>query len=235
MNRRVALPFIFLAAALAACSQSGPLRSDTSGADRAASPATPSAALTAADPAAPAATATPAGAAIASPRATPRPSPSAAARDTSMVLAADGVGPYRVGASLADLRSRRLVKNIGESQNCGLPWQIGEAANRYEGRLSLAFESGRLTDVATSSKSLATPSGARVGMTLDDLRRIYGDRGNVIRGYQSQAFSVRVAGTTLGILFYFESLDSNPRPNVLAIAAGEVERLERAAVVGEGC
>jgi hypothetical protein len=155
---------------------------------------------------------------------------------SGLLLAANGSGPYRVGASLSDLRSRGLIRNVADSVNCGEPWKSAEATGRYAGRLVLAFESGRLTDVATASTALVTPSGAKVGMTLQDLQRIYGNRGKVIESYSSQAFSVRVAGTKLGIVFYFEATDTHPTdPKVNAISAGEVERLEQAAIVGEGC
>jgi hypothetical protein len=69
-------------------------------------------------------------------------------------------------------------------------------------------------------------------MTLAELRRVYGSRGKLITGVSGNtAYSVRVAGTVLGIVFYFDG--ENQR--VAAIAAGGVERLEQAAIVGEGC
>lgn len=230
MNRPMFL-LLALAAALAACGGSSERTSDVSAAEPEPS-ATTFAARSAATPRSvdsPTASLRLA----ASPRATAKQSPQVG--DTRLILAAEGIGPYRIGASLADLRKRGLVRNLVDSDDCGPPYQGAEATGRYAGRVVLSFESGRLTDVATGSRDLITPSGARTGMTLGDLRRIYGDRGKLVRGYESQAFSVRVAGTKLGIVFYFESLDTHSHPTVNAITAGEVERLEQAAIVGEGC
>jgi hypothetical protein len=151
---------------------------------------------------------------------------------SNSVLAADGIGPYQVGASLSHLRSRGLVRNLADSVNCDASFKQAEATGRYAGKLSLSFSDSRLTDVATASNALVTPSGARVGMSAEELQRIYGSRGTLITGVSgNQAFSVRVAGTNLGVVFFLEATNTK----VAAIAAGEVERLEQAAVVGEGC
>jgi hypothetical protein len=157
-------------------------------------------------------------------------------RERSNVIAAHGVSPYVVGARLDTLASRGLVANIIASENCDATWQAADATGRYAGRLGLTFESGRLTDVVTTSGALVTPSGARVGMTLRDLQRIYGDRGKLITGVSgNQAFSVPVAGSKLGIVFFFEAADTHRVPKINAISAGGVERLEQSAYVGEGC
>jgi hypothetical protein len=166
----------------------------------------------------------------ASPVATPvpvEPTP-----DPATVLAANGIGPYVVGAALADLESSGLVTNVADSINCDASWQGADATGRYAEQLGLTFHQGRLTDVGTQSTELETPSGARVRMPLTELQRIYGSRGTLIEGMSgNQAFSVRVSQTALGIVFYLE--DTNTK--VLAMSAGEVERLEQAAVIGEGC
>jgi hypothetical protein len=223
MNRPVRLfALIALATALSACSVGSPEEVPTPSVAPSASPTpspTPSPSPT------PGPTVTPA------PSVTPSP-----ATDPAVVLAANGIGPYVVGASLADLQSRGLITNVQPSFHCDDSWQGGYATGRYAERLWVTFYLGRLIDVHTSSTELVTPSGARVGMTLKELQAIYGDRGKLIRGYESQAFSVRVAGTKLGIVFYFEALDTHPiDPKVTAIAAGGYERLEDFARNGEGC
>ena len=167
--------------------------------------------------------------AMASPVATPSPEPTS---EAATVLAADGIGPYVVGATLADLESSGLVANVAASTNCDASWQGADATGRYEGQLRITFQQGRLIDVATQSTELETPSGARVGMPLAELQRIYGSRGTLINGVSgNQAFSVRVPQTALGIVFYLE--ETNTR--AMAMSAGEVERLEQTAVIGEGC
>lgn len=177
---------------------------------------------------------TPVPTAIASPTPSPieTPSPAEPTPDAATVLAANGIGPYVVGASLADLQSRSLVANVEGSFHCDDSWQGAEATGRYAGQLRVTFYLGRLIDVHTRSTELVTPSGARIGMTLTELESIYGSRGTLITGTSgNQAFSVRVSDTDLGIVFFLDA--SNAKAD--SMSAGKVERLEQMAVVGEGC
>jgi hypothetical protein len=203
-----------LAIAIVACSQGG----GSVGSVATASPSTP----------------TPTSVASASPTSSPigTSSPTAPAIDPATVLAPEGIGPYVIGATLSELESRALVTNIEPSFNCDDDWQHAEATGGYAAQLSFTFHLGRLIDVGTDSSDLVTPSGARVGMPLAELQSIYGTRGTLITGTSgNQAVSVRVPDTTLGIVFYLDSTNTETR----AMSAGEVERLEQAAVVGEGC
>jgi hypothetical protein len=152
------------------------------------------------------------------------------------VLAANGIGPYVVGASLADLQSRGLLTNVEPSFHCDASWQGGHATGRYAAQLTwVTFHLGRLVDVHTSSIELVTPSGARVGMSLTELQGIYGDRGTIVTrgdGWMAyQALSVRVPNTELGIVFYLDETNSKVR----SMGAGEVQALEDLARNGEGC
>jgi hypothetical protein len=173
------------------------------------------------------------------PSASPTPSPVAApstepepAIDPATVLAADGIGPYVVGARLSKLESLALVTNLEPSFNCDDQWQSTRATGRYADQLIVTFHLDRLIDVHTNSSELVTPSGARVGMPLAELQRIYDERGTLITGASgNQAFSVRVPDTALGVVFYLDDTNTT----ILSISAGKVERLEIAAVVGEGC
>jgi hypothetical protein len=160
------------------------------------------------------------------------PSPAEPTPDPATVVAANGIGPYVVGASLSDLQSRSLVTNVEKSVVCDDSWRYAEATGRYADDLSMTFQMGRLVDVHTGKTELVTPSGARVGMSLTELQRIYGTQGTLITGTNgNQAFSVRVPDTDLGIVFYLDETNTTAR----AMSAGEVERLEQAAIVGEGC
>ena len=107
-----------------------------------------------------------------------------------------------------------------------------QATGRYAGQLTVTFYLGRLIDMHTDSTDLVTPSGARVGMPLTELQSIYGSRGTLIKGTSgNQAFSVRVPDTALGIVFYLDETNTK----AVSMGAGGVQRLEIAAVVGEGC
>jgi hypothetical protein len=159
------------------------------------------------------------------------PSPTQPATDPATVLAAHGIGPYVVGARLAVLESKGLVTNVEPSFNCDDEWQSARATSRYAGQLSLSFYLGRLTDVYTDSPELVTPSDASVGMPLTELQRIYGERGTLITGVSAnQAFSVHVPDG-LGIVFFLDETNTIAQ----SMSAGEVERLDIMAVVGEGC
>jgi hypothetical protein len=226
MNRSIRLiALVTLATSIAACSQAAGSVGDAP---------TPAATV------APSATSVPSASPSASPVATPSPipspvatpSPTEPATDPATVLAADGIGPYVVGARLSALESQGLVAHVEPSFHCYDEWQNAEATGSYGGNLHLSFYLGRLIDVHTASDEYVTPSGARVGMPLTELQRIYGKRGTLITGVSAnQAFSVHVPDTALGIVFFLDATNTT----VWSMSAGEVERLDIAAVVGEGC
>ena len=160
------------------------------------------------------------------PSASPSPTP-----DAALVLAADGIGPYVVGAALSDLQARNLVTGIYISQTCS-DAKGAEAAGRYAGQITLSFKAERLYAVNTHSTSLVTPSGARVGMTLAQLQGVYGSRGTLMTGVLgNKAYIVRVMASGLAIVFYLDATNAR----VAAMSGGEATPLEEAARVGEGC
>jgi hypothetical protein len=172
--------------------------------------------------------------AAASPSASGSPSPSASpspTADRATVLAADGIGPYVIGTTLSDLRTRALVTAISQSPHCA-DAKGAEATGRFAGQITLSFKADRLIAVNTNATGLVTPSGARVGMTLAQLLAVYGSRGTLITGtLGNKAYVVRVMGSGLGIVFYLDSTNTR----VAAMSGGEATPLEDAARVGEGC
>lgn len=167
-----------------------------------------------------------------SPASTAAPPSSAPTTDPAFVLAAAGIGPYLVGASLGELQSRALVANVDKSFHCDESWQLAQATDPYGGRLALTFHLGRMTDVSTDSTDLVTPEGARVGMSVAELERIYAGQATRVMGVSgNQAVAVRTPDTALGFVFYLDESNTTAR----SIGAGEVQRLEEIAVVGEGC
>ena len=132
---------------------------------------------------------------------------------------------------MSTLKSRRLITNIVESLHCRDSYGA-EATGRYARKLTFTFRGARLTSVHTDSTALVTPSGARVGMTLTTIQRLYGDRGRLITGVNgNKAFSVRVPGTALAVVFFLDAENKKVR----SISAGEARPLEDAARAGEGC
>jgi hypothetical protein len=159
-------------------------------------------------------------------------SPTAYPTGVSTQFTADGIGPYQVGSSLTVLQAQGLIADVQPSLHCDDSWQSAEATGPYAGQVSLTFHQDRLTDLATDSPELVTPSGARVGMTMTELQGIYGDRGTLFTGVNgNQAFSVRVLDTLIGIVFFLDETNTE----VVSMSAGGVQRLEGIAASGEGC
>lgn len=231
MNRSIRLfTLVAVATALAACSQAAGSIGDAPNASPTAAPllaqSTPAPSPSPAEAASPTASPVPS----ASPVATP--SPTEPAIDLATVLAADGIGPYLVGAEMSELQSRGLIASVGSSFHCDDSWQHAGATGRYGDAVALTFHEGRVTDISTNSTEFVTPSGARVGMPLTELQSTYGSRGRIVNGTMgNKAFSVRVPDTALGIVFFLD--DTNTRS--VWMSAGEVERLEEFVVNGEGC
>jgi hypothetical protein len=170
---------------------------------------------------------------VTTPSATPSstPVPTSPTPDPATVFAADGVGAYIIGTGLSDLRGRGLVTSVVESELCQ-DAKGAAATGTHAGRLTFTFRSDRLVAVHTTSTSLVTPSGARVGMTVAQLQTVYGSRGTLITGaLGNKAFIVRVVGSGLAIVFYLDSTNTR----VASMSGGEAQPLEDAARTGEGC
>ena len=141
-----------LAVTLTACGGDPPAPGPSAPASGSASPAAPT--PTAAPSAAPSGSASPT---VAPPT------------DPATVFAADGIGPYVIGSTLADLTTRSLVTGVVDSELCAGA-KGATATGRYAGQLSLTFNADELRSVHTTSPDLVTPSGARVGMTLAQIQ-----------------------------------------------------------------
>jgi hypothetical protein len=150
--------------------------------------------------------------------------------DAAIILAADGIGPYRIGVTLTDLTGRSLVVGVTDSMTCpGV--KIGNATGRYAGKLRLAFQSGQLLTVFSSSTEFRTPSGGKVGMKLTTLQSIYGSRGSVVPGYAGGGYLVKVAGSDHGVVFVLDPTETS----AISIGVGDAKSLEEDVKSGEGC
>ena len=108
--------------------------------------------------------------------------------DSASRLRVDGIGPIRIGMTLEQVRAASGVKmSRSEGGVCvgyrtdGAP--AGLAFTAVEG-------SNRLDFVSVSEPSIATVSGIRVGSTVADVRRTYGDslKGSVQGGWGRLVF-----------------------------------------------
>lgn len=182
---------------------------------------TPTASTAIASPTAPTVNAS--GSAMASP--TPPPT------DPATVFAADGIGPYVIGTQLSELQGRSLVTGVVDSQSCA--GSMGAVATgRYAGVISLTFTAGRLVSVHTTSDTLVTPAGAKVGTPLADAQALYGGRGTLIASPSgTKAVAIRVTATALGVVLFLDPTNTK----VASMSGGEADRLETTARTGQGC
>jgi hypothetical protein len=144
--------------------------------------------------------------------------------DPATVFGADGIGPYLVGATLADLMTRGQVTGVADT--------AAAPTGGYADLLALSFSGGQLVSVRTTSATLVTPSGAKVGMSLADAQSLYGGRAKVITTPSgSKALVIAVIATTYALVLYLDAGNST----VTAISGGDGNRLESALRSGSTC
>lgn len=88
-----------------------------------------------------------------------------------------GAGPYRIGADFFDLQAAgHLTWTVVE---CDGVVHAG-SAGAWLGKLILAFEGWRLVEVGTATAPPRSPLGGQVGVSFEELERIYGPLGSMI-------------------------------------------------------
>ena len=147
-------------------------------------------------------------------------SPSADASPTSSPTPAneftvDGAGPYLIGAKLADLQGQDLLADVATgSETC--PQNTTAKGTGTWADLQMSFRpDGKLYLVVNRSKTIPTPSGAWVGMTLAAIQSIYGTIGQQLDGGGGVAYLVNT-DSGRGMLFDF---DQNKK--VITMIAGD--------------
>ncbi|GIF95455.1 hypothetical protein [Catellatospora citrea] len=143
----------------------------------------------------------------------PTPSPSPAINFT-----VDGAGPYTIGANLEALKSGGVLDKIATgAETC--PANTTATGTDVWKDIQLQFRpDGVLYLVVNRSKTIPTPSGARLGMTLAAVSSIYGSLGKELNG--GAAYLVTTTSGR-GILF---DLDQNKK--VFAMIAGDAAYLK---------
>jgi hypothetical protein len=164
----------------------------------------------------------------------PDPDPSARSgpAPTPPVLATltgRGVGPYVVGAGLDALGAADALANVKTSKGCP-DFTTADAGGPYFGTVTIVFFKKKISWITISSALVSTVEGARVGLTMAGVKRIYGAKANQLNdGRGATALGVR-DGTGTGLIFRAESDGT-----VGSIDAGTYDTLEARFVEGEGC
>ena len=150
---------------------------------------------------------------VASPSASATPSGSPT---PAVEFSVDGAGPYQLGVALTELQADKLVAEVATGTG-PCPQNTTARGTGTWSDILLSFRpDGKLYLAVNRSASVPTPSGAWLGTTLADLKKIYaGIPGQELKRGTNSAYLV----TTLsgrGILF-----DLDPLQKVTAMTAGE--------------
>jgi hypothetical protein len=148
---------------------------------------------------------------------------------TIQPLTGKGVGPYAVDATLEDLTAAKALANLKTSDGCP-DFATADATAPYSGKVTVVFFKSKLSYLTVSSPAVSTVDGAKVGMTLAEVKDLYGKRGTQLDdGQGGHALGVREGGGT-GMVFRTDKSGT-----VNAIEAGTYDTLEFRFVEGEGC
>lgn len=132
----------------------------------------------------------------------------------------DGAGPYQVGATLGELQSGAGVDNVKTGGQPCPDNTTAQGKNVWQDIQLQFHKDGLLYLVINKSSNIPTPSGAWVGSTLAELKKIYAKiPGQEVKKGNTTAYLVPTASG--GVLF---QLDSGQR--VTAMLAGEAAFLK---------
>ena len=88
-------------------------------------------------------------------------------------LSAGGFGPYKIGASQADLKAAGLLGKVSKARedNCA-DYTVSKGLSKYHSP-ALSFYNGRLLHLTVSSSAIKTDKGVKVGTTLANVKGQY--------------------------------------------------------------
>jgi hypothetical protein len=117
----------------------------------------------------------------------------------------DGAGPYELGSALTALQSANLLASV-VTADTACPQNTTARGTGAWADLELSFHpDGTLYLAVNKSPSVPTPSGAWVGTSLDDLKKIYkGLFGREVNHGTDTGYVVRT-NSGRGILFVLDS------------------------------
>lgn len=132
----------------------------------------------------------------------------------------DGIGPYQLGAKLAELHAAAQLDEVQTGgETCPANTTARGKGDWKDIRMSFRPDE-KIYIVVNRSTSIPTPSGAWVGMTLAAVSSIYGSIGEELTQGSATAYLVTTT-TGRGILFDFDT-----SKKVIAMIAGEASYLK---------
>lgn len=141
----------------------------------------------------------------------------------------DGAGPYQLGATLSALQTGPGLEEITAGGACPDNTTARGTGTWKEVQLSF-HKDGKLYLLVNKSAGIPTPSGAWLGTSLDDLKKIYaGVSGEELTRAPASAYLVTTL-TGRGVLF---DLDANKK--VTAMTAGDAGYLRSTYPSGTYC
>jgi hypothetical protein len=147
------------------------------------------------------------------------PSPSVSP-SPAIEFTVDGGGPYVIGAKLADLQGQNLLIDVATGAETCPQNTTAKGTGTWAG-VQVAFRpDGKLYMAVNRSKTIPTPSGAWIGMTLAAIQSIYGTIGQQLDGGGGVAYLV-TTDSGRGLLFDF---DQNKK--VMTMIAGDAKYLK---------
>ena len=136
---------------------------------------------------------------------------------------ARGLGTYVVGAKLADLRTRGLVRDLESKAACpGVLFAKGTTDEE------LAFVDGELRSITVRSPQVLTTRGARVGMPVDQVQAKYPDAATLNNA--TGGLALLATSNEFALLFRISTAGT-----VESIEAGTADTLEFGFTGDEAC
>jgi hypothetical protein len=155
--------------------------------------------------------------------ASPTASPTTNPRDV-VEFSVDGAGPYQIGGKMSDLQSQ--LTNAAADPNCPNN-QTAQGTGTW-GDVHLFFhQDGTLFALTNQSTSIPTPSGAYLGTSLTDLKKIYAKTTNEVLNHGANAAFLVITASGRAIRF-----DLTPVQTVVLMTAGDVGLLRTSFVNG---
>ena len=154
----------------------------------------------------------------------PAPRPTVTSLPGEDHLTPRGLGPWTVGVSVAQLRSLGLVDTLRTIPSCP---DLGNVIGQLEDP-DLVFYQNKLIYLSVDSTYIQTAKGARVGMSLAEIKAKHPTGRQIDDGMGGKAWLV-TEGTN-GMLFR-----TGASGKVERIDAGKAETIEFRFTEGEGC